>query len=321
MVLTMIHRNIIGQIGFLFILFLLFCMMILFCKRHFHKINLKSPITSLSVRIKTIFDSIKQSIRIVASILLIIIICVFLHKYYIDYRNEHRYDGYKRYQTFDEFQMKGVGEPTDTPFVYVKTIDSTKILVYRSDFPKQRLEFNKINNHWESTIKWKWKTITDSVGENQYPREIDNQDKEADTYYKFLFSDTIVEFIHSTCSGCGETMSQRLYIKTKKQITLVELDNGNYINNDYFNVVRVARNYDTLRNIANERRFYFGKPGYLTFNTTVTEDSLFYIHEGKYEKLILSCHLNGLGLFGVPEFDKLNYAKIVKETLESKNQQ
>ncbi|GEM_PF-6459163 len=315
MVLTMIHRNIIGQIGFLFILFLLFCMMILFCKRHFHKINLKSPITSLSVRIKTIFDSIKQSIRIVASILLIIIICVFLHKYYIDYRNEHRYDGYKRYQTFDEFQMKGVGEPTDTPFVYVKKVDSTKIFVYRSDFPKQRLEYNKIDDHWESTIKWKTISATDGDGKSHYKKVIDNRskDKNIHTYYKFIFRDTIVEFFPLFCSGCGELMGQTLYIKTKELMTKVEMEKKDYIINDYSEVLRISRSFNNFRNTANEKDSDLGKCGYLTFNIAVTGDSLFYIHEGKYKGYIFSYHLNSLGLFGAPEFYDFTCLKRMNE--------
>lgn len=204
------------------------------------------------------------------------------------YQEQHRYDGYKRYQTFDEFQMKGVGEPTDTPFVYVKK-GVNKISVYRSDFPDVELKYIRNDDHWESIA------ISDGSKLMKYDKH------DVDTYYRFFFRDTILNYNPQRCATCGLFHDKYIVVQTKqgKYVEII-LENDSQIQNNYQELVHCARCYRDYDNWANVKPDYL-KGGYhegkiiQRNDTTIIEyDSLYY-----YNRFILLYMPNSLGLFGL----------------------
>ena len=59
--------------------------------------------------------------------------------------------GYKRYRTFDEFSMSGVGTASDTPFVYVKKTPK-EIIVRISNNPDSAIVYTKKGKYWKNVI-------------------------------------------------------------------------------------------------------------------------------------------------------------------------
>lgn len=132
---------------------------------------------------------------------------------------------YKKYQCFDNFKMCGIGEVTDTPFVYVMTLPYTMV-VRKSDDMTNPYLFHKYGNYWYSPRNryiYKSKRITLS-GPNPYKS------------MKFIRNDTLYDFIQHISDGGNDNstaVNYDLLIYTKKMVRRL-INYNNELTEKYF---------------------------------------------------------------------------------------
>ena len=95
----------------------------------------------------------------------------------------------KKYQTFDEFTMRGVGTVKASPFVYVKEMGDSIYVVSSCPKDSARLYVKLDDNLWYNHMEYNmWKK--DSVAYKC------KECRTASTYDRYFYNDTIVE-IHT----------------------------------------------------------------------------------------------------------------------------
>lgn len=103
---------------------------------------------------------------------------------------EHfRFDtvGYKKYQSFDEFKMEGVGNVVADPYVLVKSIDDTIVVKSSSATDSMRVYYKLDDGVWYSYMEYDmWK-------KDDYMPTKCLWDKLARTYKRYFYNDTILE--------------------------------------------------------------------------------------------------------------------------------
>lgn len=124
----------------------------------------------------------------------------------------------KKYQTFDEFTMRGVGTAKASPFVYVKEMGDSIYVVSSCPKDSARL-YVKINNDlWYNHMEYHmWKK--DSVAYKSKKWRI------AKTYDRYIYNDTILEI----CTGYikGKDISS-VIIRTQKKLFEIHIDSLKY---------------------------------------------------------------------------------------------
>ena len=120
----------------------------------------------------------------------------------------------KKYQTFDEFTMRGIGTAKASPFVYVKEMGDSVYVV--SSYPKDsvRLYVKLDDNLWYNHMEYNmWKK--DSVAYKTKKWRV------AKTYDRYIYNDTIVEF----CTGYikGEAYPG-IIVRTHKNLFRIHID-------------------------------------------------------------------------------------------------
>ena len=125
----------------------------------------------------------------------------------------------KKYQTFDEFTMRGVGAVKASPFVYVKEMGDSIYVVSSCPKDSARL-YVKINddlwyNHMEFNM---WKK--DSVAYKSLEWRI------AKTYDRYIYNDTITE----VCTGYieGEEFPS-VIVRTPQKLFEIHIDSLKYL--------------------------------------------------------------------------------------------
>ncbi len=199
---------------------------------------------------------------------------------------------FTRYQTFDEFKMKGVGKPVYEPFVYVKT-EKKKVVVIVSDDTTNVMTYHlRDDGLWYMHIDFDlWKkdqNIVKSSKENL-----------ARSYDRICGNDTIVElrwyYMNNYTSKC-------FWLKTSKDCI-----RSQSLHKDYFS--NKDEIYASLRKFTNE---FLKEENGLKNNTNkplrYKRYSLYENIDGYWyfgEKDSLFFKKNSLGFFGIqPGFDK-----------------
>ena len=119
---------------------------------------------------------------------------------------------FRRYQTFDEFKMKGVGKPIYSPFVYVKTTKDTMIVIPSNDTTHVKV-YHRQGNRWRNHIELElWK--------KRQPFTKSSLEEPARTYDRICGNDTILEY---QCNYLGNTKYKQFYIKTPKRCVNIKL--------------------------------------------------------------------------------------------------
>lgn len=198
---------------------------------------------------------------------------------------------FRRYQTFDEFKMKGVGKPIHEPFVYAKT-EKDKITVIVSDDTTNVMTYYLRDGLWFIHMDFDlWK-------KNQY-RAKDSKDNCARSYDRICGNDSIVEL---EWDYEGNYTSATIIVKTPKECICSHSLNPSHYNriDDPFKLLRhltelFVKGDDSLKNILNK------KLGSEKYTLKEAEDAYWYIGE----KDSLCFKKNSLGFFGIqPGFDK-----------------
>ncbi len=101
---------------------------------------------------------------------------------------QNRLLGFEKFQTFNEFKMKGVGEVKDTPFVYVK-YDSLKISVIISNDIDSVIEYIKEGDYWRNIINIDFQNL------GQEPCMCEDSPPIARTYLRYIKGDTILSLL------------------------------------------------------------------------------------------------------------------------------
>lgn len=219
---------------------------------------------------------------------------------YCSQKNIEGISNYKKFQTFDEFTMNGVGRTIKSPFVYVKMIDENIIHVKLSNNIDSTICYMRKGKYWENIIceeLWKASYKCIKNGESAaggMPARI---------HQRYIMPDTIVEV--STAIIEDEETSV-VFVKTNsKMFTLSSLS---------FNEASLS-----IDSICMMCRYYTekGKRVFLeTFHNyrvsqkekVWTKDSLEYVAlQGKYNqaKVVYAYKLNSLGEYGaIPGLDK-----------------
>lgn len=120
----------------------------------------------------------------------------------------------KKYQTFDEFTMRGIGTAKASPFVYVKEMGDSIYVVSSCPKDSARL-YVKINNDlWYNHMEYHmWKK--DSVAYKSLEWRI------AKTYDRYIYNDTITEI----CTGYIEGKEYpNVIVRTQKKLFEIHID-------------------------------------------------------------------------------------------------
>lgn len=200
---------------------------------------------------------------------------------------------FKRYQTFDEFKMKGTGKPVHEPFVYVKT-EKDKITVIVSDDTTNVMTYHLRDGLWYNHMDFDlWK--------KDLPISKDSKENWARSYDRICGNDTIVELKRSLM---GISTSVSIFLKTPSKCTKSHFLHPSHYDriDDPFKHLRhlteiFVKGDDSLKNILNK------KLGCDKYSLKETEDAYWYIGE----KHNLCFKKNSLGFFGIqPGFDKFD---------------
>lgn len=219
---------------------------------------------------------------------------------------------YTKYQTFDEFSMKGTGVVSDTPFVYVLD-KGNEISVRTSDNVNNEYIYRRLanSNTWKSTVSF------DPFGSECF----ENSDVKENVFHRFFFNDSIVEWQYTKCHSGDGIIANHIFIKTRKEIVLINLDLKNLFPNDgdlYSNVVNIARTYHEMTDLSNVDRyigFYGGAyiNSYMKYKVTNEIDSIHAQFQGVKETCSLT--FNGGSIFNMRfGFDKAISKRITPNT-------
>ena len=187
-------------------------------------------------------------------------------------------EGYKRYQTFDEFAMKGEGAVTAKPFVYVLD-KGDEISVRRSD----DIDIEYVYHHRKDNGGYWLQVVSrDDMG------KFVNSDVRKDVFYRFFFNDSIVEWNYKKFDSDGGIVSNAVYVKTRNEFVLINLDLKRLFStksNLQAKVAKVARNYHAMKNLAAvDRRIGVYGNGmantYMTYHVDNEKDSIHATFQG-----------------------------------------
>jgi len=150
-----------------------------------------------------------------------------------------------KYQTFDEFSMKGVGTVLKEPYVYVKGGKDTVVVVSSDKSDSCRVYLRCGVDMWYSHMSYElWKS-------KGYVLQKEPWERAAREYDRYFYNDTIFE----CCKSFGELYSHyKYYIKTKDvMIEFRASDNSRIFTKPTAQVRRLLNNsfsalkpYDTL---------------------------------------------------------------------------
>ncbi len=212
---------------------------------------------------------------------------------------QNELDGYKKFQTFNEYTLKGEGEPTDTPFVFVKNLGS-KIFVIKSNKLDDIIEYQKIDtNLWFSMKSFDMHKMKPKYKFNQtefgYPR----------TYYRLFLGDTIIEYLKQMWGADIPTTTNLLFIKTPHTCTEIGIDSICYQNIKELacKMLSLSHNYTHLNNLQlvdNKIWYYKMKGWYISFDCIKNDSIVKYIAKRKNDNVCYNYHINSLHEYALP---------------------
>ena len=199
---------------------------------------------------------------------------------------------FRRYQTFDEFKMKGVGKHKYSPFVYVKTTKDTIIVIPSNDTTHVKVYYrhgNRWCNHMELEL---WK--------KRQPFTKSSLEEPARTYDRICGNDTILEY---QCNYLGNTKYKQFYIKTPKRcvnIKLIgEIDfvSGNHTVYNEMLMFAHMFNHERKKLLAQHGRSRYDKREVYSYSLQDKAHAFVYQCRERNETLYFS--KTSLGIFGI----------------------
>jgi len=197
------------------------------------------------------------------------------------------------FQTFDEYEMKGIGLPKKTPYVYVKNCGDKIYLVVSNDTTNVKV-YQKNGEYWCNYEYYSNNTrITKS-----------SQDLPERFFCRICGSDTIVEY---RCCNLGICTYKDLYLKTKYNcywihlIEDIDLCNNSKIFEDMLGLVKRFKEERPLF-LSEIGESSFDKRHLYSYTLFETKDYFKYIGIDNNEELFFL--KTSLGFFGIqPGFD------------------
>lgn len=219
------------------------------------------------------------------------------------------FDDYSRFQTFDEFEMRGKGIAKDTPYVYVRQFDDT-IFVVTSNNPSKIIRYIKGDDYWFNEQSFDLHKASPSY------RHAKDGSRPARTYYRYLMRDTIVEYLRQfqrkkthlsdllflpTNMYDAALISHEVFIKTRTECVHVELEAENDkvdSINPLPDLRKIMSNLSNRVNLAElDHIINLEDHGFLRLNKHLQRDTLVW-HASTIKQQIYYKHpLNALGEF------------------------
>ena len=193
-----------------------------------------------------------------------------------------------KYETFNEYTMKGEGVAKKAPYVRVYSSGNKIIVALMGNYTKQRsYTYHAKGKYWSSVMK-------------------NPEDEKMTTVYRFFYNDTIIEQEVTRLAVATENESYiiwytQIYLKTKHNCVIITPGANEDLNNDnrFFKLREICRNYKKQRvNLAESNRSQSEgniEEGYLNFDKTISRDSLYYRCMTKTGPLIVKFRTGPLG--------------------------
>lgn len=214
---------------------------------------------------------------------------------------------FNKWQTFNEFKMRGMGKTLLSPFVYVKrTKDS--IVVINSEQKEDIRTYYKVDNKWYNYLvlePWKKQVISTKSSTEEPARD----------YYRICGNDTILEL---KCNYIRDIVLYEFYIKTRQTCVMIVpiygidfCDHNKDIYNQMLHFLYFYRNNRSLflsqhgKSIYDRRKIYtyklYSYKNKLLYKCLEKENTLYFSH-------------TSLGLFGIqPGLEKYDRSRSVLE--------
>jgi len=203
--------------------------------------------------------------------------------------------GYKSYQTFDEYLMKGVNDTNYVdPHVAIKAVKDTIFVIIIGDKESNNTPAKYIHygNYWYSKLK----------DQPNYPKNC-GCDTTPNIRERFIFNDTIMEYSYNFKDG--KKSLEELSFQTKKKVLILSdscnivLGNGILYQELKRPIVNYRERYELYRSTPKyQKRFYD------LYRKQIHNDTL-YLYEDignmlyKYGAVARKKKLSSLGEFGV----------------------
>lgn len=217
---------------------------------------------------------------------------------------EENISSYKKFQTFDEYKMKGVGKALHSPYVYVRKVDENTIHVKMSNNIDSTICYTKYGDTWINII-------CDDLWKSPYPCTKNGESIDggppATIHSRYIKNDTIIE-VRTTIIENEE--SSVVFVKTKEEMfTLSSL----LLNKKEFSADSICMicKYYTEAGFRDLKKYF---PNYRIsrMKKVLMKDSLKYVAiSGKYNqnKEVFAYKLNSLGEYGsIPGIEKFAYS-------------
>ncbi len=204
---------------------------------------------------------------------------------------------FKKYQTFDEYNMKPVGKPKRYPYVFVCQLKDTIIVVAANK--KQRVvTYVRHGKLWYSHEH----LDLDDIDRERYKCR-DSYEKYPRSYYRINGNDSIIEYCYTYFNRENGKVKE-LYVKTRKQCFLITFkDDKNLanINNIFTDMLCFANQLKNNKYRAEENKEYFCS------EYEVTENGKYYVLTRMDNDVRLYFEKNALGTWNLqPGFDNYN---------------
>ena len=203
--------------------------------------------------------------------------------------------GYKCYQTFDEYKMCGVGTPVDTPFVYVReTPDS--IFVKLSTNTAEDWVYVKKGNVWRMDMMLDLRKMTPHYHFHQdeyWPRR----------YTRFCGGGRIIEVLREYDPYEGDISKRVIYVKNDTSCIQINVPPSITLRK-YSDILKLVNSYTTLDDIVYDmiKKGDFDKYhdyGFITLRKKIENDTLqYFVDDIKFE-ISYKYKLNSLKEFGI----------------------
>jgi hypothetical protein len=215
------------------------------------------------------------------------------------------FKGYQRYQTFNEFKMRGEGKPLRKPFVYVKRT-ANRIDVVPSDDPTSPKHYLRTKeNVWYQHLELEMYKINGPITKS-------SPDWPARTYDRVFCNDTILEYC---CIYIEETRFKTFYIKTPKScVLMVLLHEKDFV--DKTNIISEILKMKTM--FVHHKDILLKQRGQASFDKRLIEHYDIkvtpknYIYKGVDNKKEYLFERNSLGFYGIqPGVEKYDWINSV----------
>lgn len=227
-------------------------------------------------------------------------------------------DGYKKYQTFDEYQLKGVffdSKSIREPYVLVKEDEDSVWVRISNHLDKEPVKYVDKGRYWYYLMKW------EDQAELYRARICLCDTDRVNVKEKFVFNDTIITCETSFYKTAKEKNHCSLTIDTKtKRLTLYIPENLEDYPDKFERIKYYINSYEKLN------FYYYGfddyslpsRKIYYVFNKEIVNDSICYYKPSENKEYKLGCLYSVYQFNGVlGEFDPYEDNLLLYFQLES----